>query len=267
MTKTNLHNKKILVTGATSGIGQHTALAAARQGATVIIVGRRSDRLASVAKDIEGSGGHAHTFQADLTHQEEVDNLAQFVCDRVGSLDIVVNNAGAGIWRYLDETTPEQAAEMIAAPYLAALWVTKAFLPDMLERNSGHIVNVTSLASYLAWPGATAYTGARWALRGFTEALSADLAGTGIHVTLATFAKVDSPYWEHNPGSQERVPSAQSMIRVIDAEEAGEAIIEGIRRNRRRVIRPFMLRVVLWQARYFPRASRKLMTSTGHKRV
>ena len=76
----------------------------------------------------------------------------------------------------------------------------------MLRRNTGHIVNVSSVGSRFVWPGATAYIAARWAVRGFTEALRADMAGTKIGVTLFESGVVQSPYWEHNPGSRERVP-------------------------------------------------------------
>ena len=83
----------------------------------------------------------------------------------------------------------------MAAPYFAAFFLTRALLPDMLARNSGTIVNVTSIASHIVWPGAVAYTAGRWAMRGFTEALRADLSGTGVRTMLATFAAVSSPYW------------------------------------------------------------------------
>jgi NAD(P)-dependent dehydrogenase (short-subunit alcohol dehydrogenase family) len=94
----------------------------------------------------------------------------------------------------VDETTPLEAVQMMAVPYFAAFYVTRAFLPRMLERNSGHIVDVSSVGSRFVWPGATAYLAARWAVRGFTEALRADLAGTGIGVTLFECGVVRTPY-------------------------------------------------------------------------
>ena len=95
---------------------------------------------------------------------------------------------------------------MMAVPYFAAFCITHAFLPEMVRRGSGHIVNVSSVASHFVWPGATAYTAARWAVRGFTEALRADLKGTGIGVTLFECGVVKTPYWEHNPGAGSECP-------------------------------------------------------------
>ena len=155
---------------------------------------------------------------------------------------------------------------MMAAPYFAAFFVTRAFLPAMLKRDSGYIVNMTSAAAWMAWPGATAYTAARWAMRGFAEALRADLAGTHIRTMLVTFAKVQSSYFENNPGTEERIPSAQSLLPVLTPEQAAAAIVHGIKRNQREVVAPPMLRVVLLLNTLFPSVTRRLMTSTGYRR-
>jgi short-subunit dehydrogenase len=162
---------------------------------------------------------------------------------------------------YAQETEPADAVSMMASPYFAAFFVTRAFLPDMLKRNSGYIINMTSAASRLVWPGATAYSAARWAMHGFTEALRADLSGTGIRVMLTSFAKVASSYWENNPGSEERLPKAQSMMRVLTPEEAAAAIVKGIRRNKCEVIAPFMLRIIFSLNRFFPSVTRWFMRS------
>ena len=136
----------------------------------------------------------------------------------------------------------------------------------MLNRNSGTIVNLTSIASRLVWPGATAYTAGRWAMRGFTQALEADLSGTQLRTMLVTFAAVRSAYWENNPGSEARIPKAQAMIPILTAEQAATAILNGLQRNRHEVIAPFMLRVVLALNYLFPFVTRRLMILTGYRR-
>lgn len=181
--------------------------------------------------------------------------------------DIIVNNAGSGQWLFAEETSAEDAVQMMAAPYFAAFFITRAFLPMMLERNSGHIVNLTSVASYMVWPGATAYTAARWAMRGFTEALQADLHHTGVRTTLAVFAKVHSDYWHNNPGSEARIPAAQGLIPALSSEQAAAAIITGIQRNRATVVEPFMLRLLLAANQSFPQISRRLLLATGYRRT
>jgi short-subunit dehydrogenase len=119
------------------------------------------------------------------------------------------------------ETTAEQALSMIEVPYLAAFNLTCAFLPKMIARAGGAIACVTSPASYVVWPSAGAYAAARHALAGFTESLRADLKGTGISVTLVVLGVVETPYWEHNPGSREHVPARNPLImRPLTSDEA-----------------------------------------------
>lgn len=258
------HGKTALVTGASSGIGAATARALAGAGARVLLVARRADELEKVAASI--ATGAATIYPADLSSASAVGQLAERISSAVGTPDIIVNNAGAGQWKFIDETTPEEAVEMMAVPYFAAFYVTRAFLPGMLRRNTGHIVNVSSVASRFVWPGATAYIAARWAVRGFTQALRADLAGTGIRVTLFESGVVRSPYWEHNPGSRERVPKMGNLVPELTPEAAARAIVRGIEREQKLVVVPFMMKLTYWQHALFPGVVQWLMTRTGYTR-
>ena len=193
----------MLITGASSGIGAATAKEAARQGAEVILVARTQPKLEAVADEIRSMGSVAHVYPADVSDADVVRNLATQVQSVHGTPDILFNNAGAGRWLFTEETEMEDAAEMMAAPYLAAFYITRAFLPGMLKRDSGYIVNMSSIAGFMPWPGATAYAAARWAMRGFTESLRADLHGTKLRTMLTAFAKVESDFWQNNPGSED----------------------------------------------------------------
>ena len=262
----NINDKIMVITGASSGIGAATARAAAQEGAKVVLLARTQSKLEQVAQDIRQGGGVAHVYPVDLTNADAVGQTAERITAEIGTPDIVFNNAGVGKWLSVEETEPDEAVKMMASPYFAAFFVTRAFLPRMLKRNSGYIINMTSAASRLVWPGATAYIAARWAMHGFTEGLRADLTGTGIHVMLVTFAKVASSYWENNPGSEERLPKVQSLIRVLTPEEAAQAIITGIRRGKRVVASPFMLRFVFALSRFFPKITRRVMSSSGYRK-
>jgi short-subunit dehydrogenase len=136
----------------------------------------------------------------------------------------------------------------------------------MLRRNTGHVVNVSSVGSRFVWPGATAYLAARWAVRGLTEALRADLASTGLRVTLYESGVVRSPYWEHNPGSRERVPKMGNLVPELTPEAAARAIVRGIERESKLVVVPFMMRLTYWQHAVFPGVVQWLMTRTGYRR-
>lgn len=262
----NINGRIMVVTGASSGIGAATAKAAAHEGAKLILLARTQSKLESVAEDIRRSGKVAHAYAVDLTVADAVNEVSNRITAEVGTPDIIFNNAGVGKWLTVEETGPDEAVKMMASPYFAAFFVTRAFLPGMLKRNSGYIINMTSVASRLAWPGATAYTAARWAMHGFTEGLRADFTGTNIRTMLVTFAKVATSYWENNPGSEERVPQAQSMVRVLAPEEAAQKIINGIRRNKHEVVAPFMLRFVLGLNHFFPDTTRRIMCAGGNPR-
>lgn len=261
----DLKDKLFLVTGASSGIGAATAQAAARQGARLVLLARSQARLEQVTDKISRQGGTAYPRAVDLTDPEAVQSTAEKILREIGVPDILLNNAGSGKWLSTAETPPGEAVAMMAAPYFAAFFTTRAFLPAMLAGDRGVIVNMTSVASRLAWPGATAYTAGRWAMRGFTEGLRADVSGTRLRVMLVTFAKVQSEYWANNPGSEERLPKAQAMIPILSPEAAAQAILSGLRSGRREVMAPFMLRVVIWLNTLFPDVTRLLMNSTGWK--
>jgi len=259
----NPKGKTALVTGASGGIGAATAQELARAGARVVLVARRADQLRKVASSI---GEAASFYTTDLRDAAAVTSLSDRVTSEIGTPDIIVNNAGAGRWKFVEETTPAEAVDMMAVPYFAAFNVTHAFLPGVLRRNTGHIVNVSSVGSRFVWPGATAYIAARWAVRGFTQALRADLADTGIHVTLYESGVVQSEYWDHNPGSRERVPKMGNLVPTLTAEAAARAIVRGIKREQKLVVAPFMMRMTYWQHAVAPGVVQWLMTRTGYKR-
>ena len=264
--KNSLTNKKVLITGASSGIGAATAKEFAKAGAEVLLVARNETKLKKVADEIISSGGKAIYFPADVSDFKVVQNLAKKVISATGIPDILINNAGQGIWKFMDETAYEEVSEMMAVPYFAAFYVTKAFLPEMLKRNTGHIVNMTSYAGFIAFSGATAYITARTAMIGFHNALTADLHKSNIKTSLAYFAKVTSDYWKNNPGSEERLPTSQALIPVITPEKAARAIVIGVQKNKRKIATPFMIFVMNGLIRYFPAVTKFIINKTGYRK-
>ena len=239
----DVKDRIVVVTGASSGIGRATARAVAARGGRVALLARSEDKLQEIAGEISRHGGSARYYAVDLSDAEAVTRVAAAIRTDLGVPDILINNAGLGRWLYIKDTLPAEAMQMIASPYLAAFYPTRAFLPAMLDRGSGHVACVTSVGSYMVWPGAGAYIAARFALRGFTEALRAEVRGTGIGVTLVVLGKVASPYWAHNPGSEEHVPRALPVFMpTLSTEQAATTILRGIERNMHRVIRPSIFR-------------------------
>lgn len=245
--------KRLLITGASSGIGAATAEAAARRGAQLALVARSAEKLEAVAGRIRQNGGIVTTHAFDVSDPQQVTRLAA----EVPTPDVLFNNAGAGQWKPLVETDPQEAAAMISAPYLAAFYVTRAYLPAMLARRSGVCVYMNSAASRLVFPGAAAYTATRWAVRGLFEVVRAETAGTGVRASEATFAKVSSEYWDNNPGSEAQVPSAQAFVPVLSPTQVAEMILDGVAAEREEIIAPWQLRLVFLAGRLFPSITRQ----------
>ncbi len=263
-----LRDRVVVITGASSGIGAATALVAARRRArAVVLLARNGSALERLGAEVRALGVEALAHPVDLSEPLAAERAAAAVQERLGTPDVLVNNAGAGRYLFVEETDPREAVEMMAAPYFAAFNATRAFLPGMLERRSGHVVNVTSAAAYAPWPGATGYAAARWAMRGFTEALRADLHGTGVGVTLFTPGKVSSPYWEHNAGAEQRVPRIARLYRTLTPDDAAEALVRAVERGAREVIVPPLLRLTIALHRVWPRPVSWLLVRTGAQRA
>ncbi len=255
-----------VISGASSGIGAATAQALAAAGARTILLARRKTELEAVATTIRKAGGSAIFFPVDLTQSGEVKRVATTILAEQGVPDILINNAGAGKFRAIDETTPEEMVQMMAVPYFAAFYLTRAFFPALLQKNSGMIINLISPAGHTPFPHSTAYSTARWAMRGFTESLRADLFHTRIRVMLVVPGHVPGSYFETNVASEERIPTISRLFPSITADQAATAIVRGIRCNKREVITPFLLRVGYFFYRLSPRLMRWTINATGWKR-
>ena len=257
--------KTALITGASSGIGAAIAKELASRGANVILLARNEARLKKVVSEINTNRIKAQYYVVDLADAESVAEVATHIQTEIGTPDILINNAGRGQWKCIQETTADEAWHMMEVPYFAAFNLTRAFLPEMLKRNSGQIVNISSVSSRFVWPGATAYHAARWAMKGFTEALRADLYDSNIGVTLFESGVIETEYWEHNPGSRERVPKIAKMIPNLKPEDVAIAIAKGIDKNKRSIVIPFMMKTIYLQHFFFPWIVQWLMTVTGYR--
>jgi len=241
-----------VISGSSSGIGEATARLLAAKGSHVILLARDADKLNAVAADIRSKQGRADAYVVDLGDAKALAATAARIIAEQGSPDILINNAGAGRWLPLLETSADEAAAMMSLPYLAAFNLTRELLPCMLERGSGQVVNVTSVASRLAWPGAVAYTAARAAMEAFTNALRADVQGSGVSVMLANFGTVETPYWKNNPGSRKHVPKTGPAKIVLTQDQVADAIVRGIERDQREVLLPSVFRLVFALNAFFP---------------
>lgn len=258
--------KLVLITGASRGIGAATAKIMAQAGAKTLMVARSAPQLEDLAKLLSNNGGETHWRAVDLSDLKAIEAFAEDILKTLGPPDVIINNAGLGRWLFTENTPGEEAEMMTKLPYQAAFHISRLFLPAMLNRKSGHIVNVNSPASIIPWGGASAYAASRWALRGFTESLKIDLRGTGVGVSHVVLGEVESSYWEANPGARERLPKIATIIPKISTEQAGKYILKAIRGERKEYTRPSMLwimRRLLWLT---PWLTKYFVAATSYKR-
>lgn len=252
-----------LITGASSGIGAESAKELARRGYRVILVARELQRLAEVASEI---GSLAIVEPCDASSGKEVLTLASRLRSTVGVPDVIVNCAGAGRWLRIEDTSPDEAVSMIAAPYLTAFNFTHAFMNDMLLRKAGILIHINSPACFFAWPASVGYAAARHALRGLHESLCQDLVGTGVKSCHVVFSTVNSSYFTHNLGVTENLPKVSAMVRTLSAAECGRVIADVAIKPKRETIYPFMLRIYRWSYNIMPAFVLWSLRVTGSKR-
>ena len=186
-----LRGKNVVVTGGSQGIGEQIAREFAARGATVMLVARSADKLAKIASDI---GGRHMT--ADLTNSDDLDGLVDACIAELGSIDVFVNNAGIETNDAFVNLTTEQVRVIARLNFEAPLVLTRLAARHMLEKGSGHIVQMSSVAGAIPFPGLAAYSGTKAGLTNFTETLRIELRKTGVNLTVVAPGPVDTEMWD-----------------------------------------------------------------------
>lgn len=210
-----LKGKTAVVTGASSGIGVAIAKQLANEGADVVLAARRKDKLEQVVKEISSLGkGKALAVSTDVSQQNNVDSMVGYAVEAFGKIDIYVNNAGLvgdGIVRNENVKAWEQ---MIDVNIKGVLYGTHAVLPDMIERSSGHIINISSVSGQEVTKSTTVYSATKFAVRAISMGLEKELARTGVRVTNISPGMVET---ERN---SERLPNDRKPLQTDDIAKA-----------------------------------------------
>ena len=209
----------VVVTGASAGVGRATAVAFAQSGYNVGLIARGRDGLDGARRDVEAAGGHALVLPADVADPDQVFGAADRIIGEWGNIDVWVNDAMATIFSPVHEITPEEFRRVTEVTYLGQVYGTMAALKHMQRRNAGTIVQVGSALSYRAIPLQSAYCGAKFAIRGFTDALRSELKhdSSGIRLTMVQLPAVNTPQFDW---ARNRLPKCLQPVPPIYQPEA-----------------------------------------------
>ena len=229
----DFNGQRVLITGASSGIGAALAEALATRGAVVGLCARREDRLKETLERCLTYSPGSRMWVRDLADAKQVDGLVEAAIRDLGGVDILVNNAGIPKRRHVTKLDPATVEEVMNINYLSPVRLTLGLLPAMVEHKRGLIVNISSVAATLSSPGETAYDASKAALSAFSEAMAIDLWDTGIKVLVVYPGVVDTELFSL-PGNDPIPPG----IDPIPVSEAVSAIIGAIERDERQVYTP-----------------------------
>ena len=251
-----LQDKKIVITGGSSGIGAEGARQLAAKGAYVILVARRLDELQQVQAEIEKAGGKAEIHQADLSSYDDIDALADKLLASHGKIDILVNNAGRSIRRSVRNSLDRfhDYERCMQLNYFGLVRLSLKLLPAMLDAGDGHIVNVTTWATLVPSPRFAAYVASKKAVDGFTESLDTELTGTGVTTTLIHYPLVRTPMIAPTK-LYEKIPA-------MSVEKAGRWMVKACASKPKRIVAATMFAAGLGNV-VDPRTSRWVSRKLG----
>ncbi|WP_027091908.1 SDR family oxidoreductase [Cohnella thermotolerans] len=222
----NIQDQVVIITGASSGIGEATAKELASKGAKLVLAARREDRLKKLQDEIQAAGGQARYQVVDVTSYEQMQELAAFTLREFGKIDVLVNNAGIMPQAFLSKNKVDEWDRMIDVNIKGVLYAIAAVTPSMRERKSGHIINLSSVAGHNIYPGGTVYCGTKHAVKAISEGLRQEeaMSGTSIRVTNVSPGAVSSELLEtiSDPEMKEGMEDFYKV--AIDADRIARAI-------------------------------------------
>jgi NADP-dependent 3-hydroxy acid dehydrogenase YdfG len=240
-----LDERKALITGASSGIGEATAAAMAAEGAAVALAARRKDRLDALVERIDDAGGRAVAVEADVADEAQARSLVVDATDALGGLDCLVNNAGVMLLGLVQGAETDEWRRMVEVNLLGLLYCTHAAVPVMRDGGGGDIVNVASVAGRTARMGLAAYNMTKWGVVGFSEALRQEGALIGVRVTCVEPGFVATELQGHNthPLAVEGIKRERERIDdVLEADDVARAIVYVLSQPRHVSLSEFIVR-------------------------
>ena len=242
----------ILITGASSGIGAATARLFSRHGFRTVLAARRLERLQSLVDEIEALGGSALAVQTDIGSFADIECLVRTAVDHYKQIDILFNNAGFGRLDWLEELDPaDDIQDQIQVNLLGLIWLSQAVIPHMIERRSGHVINMASMAGLVATPTYTVYAASKFGVRGFSEALRREVRVYGVYVSIICPGGVATEFG-YKAGIHRKTNITTPEFMTLSDQDIAEAVWRLARRPRRLLIVPWVLHLAAWANAIFP---------------
>lgn len=225
-----LAGKTALITGASSGFGEATAIALAQAGAVVALTARREDRLKALAQRINTDGGRAHVIVADFTKEADVVRAVREAEEAMGRIDILINNAGVMYLEPVMDADLNRWRDMIELNLTALITASQTAARGMAERGMGDIVNISSTAGHVANPNGAAYSATKFAVRAFSESLRKELVAKKVRVTIISPGVAETELRDHvgHPGAKAAVQTWAESLRQLQAVDIANAIVYAV---------------------------------------
>lgn len=248
---TTIRGSRALITGASSGIGRALAIELARAGAKLVLNARRQDRLRAVADEAQAAGGQVVLAAGDATSSDDRAAALSAAERHFGGLDVLVNNAGISAWGRFDQARPERLRQIMEVNFFALAEMTREALPLLARGRDPLVVNIASILGHRGIPLQSEYCASKFAVRGFSDALRAELAQQGIGVLVVSPGSTESEFFDHlieKSGempwpAQPKTPAAVVARQIVRAIERGSHEIVTNRRGK----------LLVWLNRLFPR--------------
>jgi len=241
-------NKVVLITGASSGIGKQTAVEFAKLGSNIILVARRKNKLEQVENELKRFNVNTLVCVCDVSKKDQVEKMSTIVLEKFNSIDILVNNAGFAIYGSVHDLSINDIESQMETNYFGMIYCIKNFLPLMIKKKSGHIVNVASVGASFGLPGIASYCASKFAMLGFSEGLKHELSGTGVGITVVSPIMVKTDFFDHP--SFEKMSNYSSTS--LNSQTVAKAIVKAANSSRLEIITPSIVRIAVWLKHTFP---------------
>lgn len=249
--RNKFEGKIVLVTGASSGIGRQVSLDFSGHGAqSIVLVARSRSKLEDLEKTISRKFNiKTIIYPCDVSKKSEVEQMGREILDKCGHVDVLVNNAGFGLYGKVQNQSIEQIESVTFTNYLGVVYCTKVFLDSMIARKSGHIVNLASVAASFGVAGLSAYCASKYAVLGFSESLSQELHGTGVKLTVVSPMGVKTNFF-NNSSFGGRIPYYNGFM--LKTNTVSNAVLAAANSHRLEIIVPFYMRAGVWLKHTIP---------------